>query len=173
MPDRSHRRRPPTPPGFHPKTHEQPSRHPIGTPKGLDPNAGLLASAAWLAARGLQPLGKTWDVEVALDVVTQPATFDFDDITASRLQLFIYAEEWGFRFAHDGRWSWIRVTDIPFAHGRDEHRLLTLTPPLKYIRDLVRELENRYSLHFHRDRAAVRTTIPNAEDAIRRWLDEL
>ena len=175
VPDRSRRRRPPTRPGFHPKNtlEVQPPRHPLGTPNGLDPNSGLLASAAWLAASGLEPPGKTWDVEVALGVASESGTCRFDDAEASRLHLFIYAEEWGFKFVHDGRCSWIRVTDIPFAHGRDDYQLLALTPPLKYIRDLICELENRYSLRFRWDHAAIRTTIPNAERAIRRWLLEL
>jgi hypothetical protein len=106
-------------------------------------------------------------------VVNEPATFDFEDAGATRLQIFIYAEEWGFRFTHRGQWSWIRVTDIPFAHGRDDHQLLALTPPLKYLADLVRELENRHSSSFRRDLALVRSTLPDAEDAIRRWVLEL
>jgi hypothetical protein len=136
-------------------------------------NAGTLAAGAWLTERGLRAPSRTWDVEIGLDVVTTPATIDFDERHATRFQLLIYAEEWGFRFTHAGQTSWIRVTDISFIHGRDDHRLLEHTPPLKRIGSLIRELEKRFGVSFERQHAAVRTTIPNAEVAIRGWIVSL
>jgi hypothetical protein len=136
--------------------------HPIRTPGGLSTNTGPIASAAWLAARELFPKEPKWHVEIGL----------FDGAGA-RLDLEIYAEEWGFRFQHGGRESWIRITDVPFVHGRDDHQLLRTTPPLREIGGLVRELEHRHGLAFDRARAALRTTIADSDDAIRSWIRAL
>jgi hypothetical protein len=126
-----------------------------------------------LTERGLRAPSKTWDVEIGLDIATSPATIEFDEQYATRFQLLIYAEEWGFRFTHAGQSSWIRVTDISFVHGRDDHRLLEHTPPLKRIGSLLRELEKRFGVNFQRGQAAVRTTLPSSEPAIREWIDSL
>src|SRR5688572_1964560 len=99
----------------------------------MSPNTGPLASAAWLLARELFPRDPRWFVE--LEFVAGEDT---------RLVIEIYAEEWGFAFHHAGRVSWIRVTDIAFVHGRDEHELLADTPTLRDIGRLIARLERRY-----------------------------
>jgi hypothetical protein len=144
--------------------------HPIGTPAGLNPNEGVIAAASWVSARGLEPANRKWDIEIGLDVVCKTAPVTFDPTRETRFQLHIYSEEWGFRFAHAGRHSWIRVTDIPFVHVADEHDLLRHTPALKNIGSFVRELETRHALTFQRRHAAVATTIPGAESVIRSWV---
>lgn len=137
------------------------SAHPLGTPLGLSPNAGPLASAAWLVARDLQSQARWW-VEVTFATRTA-------DGEPARLQLEIYTEEWGFLFEHGSRSSWIRVTDIPFAHGRDDLHLLPETPPLREIARLVAALEARFELDFPREHAVIRTSLRDSVPAIRAW----
>lgn len=131
-------------------------------------NTGPLASAAWLVARGLCPSEQKWFVEINLDVgiAEEPAP-------VTRLLLEVYAEEWGYRFERDGRVSWIRVTDLPFVHGRDDHRLLPRTPPLSRIGTLVREIEDVHGIAFRRDAASIRSNVPDGDEAIRTWLAKL
>jgi hypothetical protein len=133
--------------------------HPIGTPQtGLSPNTGPLAASAWLASLDIIPDSQRWSVEITLPASEQ-----------SRFKLDVYSEEWGFSFAYGERVSWIRVTDIRFVHGRDDHDLLAQTPPLRSIHALVAGLERRYDIAFDRDRAAVRTTILGSEPALLAW----
>jgi hypothetical protein len=61
--------------------------HPIGTPNGLSPNTGPLASAAWLVARGLSPTEAKWFVEIEI-----PAAGNSDNSATEKLLLEIYAE---------------------------------------------------------------------------------
>jgi len=136
-------------------------------------NTGPLASAAWLVARGLFPKEPKWYVEVTLDTSAAPASAVFDERTASRFQIEIYSEEWGFQFWHAGRLSWIRVTDVPFVHGRDEHDLLRRVPPLKTIGALIVTLEQRHAIELARHHALIRTSIPDAGEAIARWVRSL
>lgn len=114
-----------------------------------------------------------WEVEIGLDIVDAPATLAFNTARATRLQIYIYSDEWGFRFCHGGRESWIRITDIPFVHGRDDHRLLTATPPLKSLGMFVRALEAQHGVKFQRRHAAIATSISNSEAIIRSWLATL
>ncbi len=142
--------------------------HPIGTPvAGVSPNTGPLASATWLISRELFPSEPRWFVEVHLD--GEDAVHATDDENATRFQLDIYSEEWGYKFSHGGRGSWIRVTDIPFVHGRDDHGLLHLTPKLGEIGSLVRTLEKRHGIALSRDRALIRTNLAGAETKLRDW----
>ena len=76
-------------------------------------------------------------------------------------------------FCHDGRASWIRVTDLAFVHGRDEHELLGIVPPLRDISLLLRELERRFEIPFLRKYASIRTNLANAEPHIRAWIETL
>ena len=137
------------------------SVHPIGTPRALMANTGPMASAAWLVDREVMPTDPKWSVEIVL-------THD-----ATSFQIEIFAEEWGFSFSHQDKLSWIRVTDVPFVHGRDEFDLLHSTPPLKRIGEMLYQIEHRFFLRFDRKRAVIRTTIPDAEPAIRRWVESL
>ena len=130
----------------------------------MSANTGPIASAAWLAARELYPRDPKWRVEIEL---APSSTREL------RLDLEIYAEEWGFRFSVRERVSWIRVTDVPFVHGRDDHSLLRETPPLRDIGSLVRTLEASHAIAFDRRAAAIRTTIDGGEPAIRSWLETL
>ncbi|MDB4959733.1 MAG: hypothetical protein JWO36_7302 [Myxococcales bacterium] len=95
------------------------------------------------------------------------------DSPETRFQLNIYSEEWGYFFCHDGRTSWIRVTDIPFVHGRDDHHLLTATPPLREIGALIRKLETKLSIQLDRKQAAIRTDIVGADVAVALWVASL
>ena len=120
-------------------------------------NTGPLASAEWLLDRGLAARPR-WFVEISFgDAVT-------------RFCLEIYAEEWGFWFRHREAMSWIRVTDIPFVHGRDDFALLGETPPLRQIERLIRALERRYRVVLAPEDAVIRTNLDAAETAIRAWL---
>jgi hypothetical protein len=119
---------------------------------------GAEAADRWLMALGL-PMLPRWHVEIAV-------LADGD----SRFDLDLYAEEWGFRFDHAGRVSWIRVTDVPFVHGRDDFRLLAKTPDLLGINALLCDLEVDHGIAFRRATASVRTNVPNADGIVRDWL---
>jgi hypothetical protein len=137
-------------------------------------NAGVLAARSWLAARGITPTGvHRWHVEVQLGVVDAPPPARFDIEHDTRFRIEIYSEEWGYFCCHGGQASWIRVTDIPFVHGRDDFRLLTLTPGLKDLATIVRTFEKRLDVKLRREHALVRTNLVNAEPAIRRWVQSL
>lgn len=127
----------------------------------MSANTGPIASAAWLAARELYPKDPKWHA-----VATLPAE-------GARFQLEIYAEEWGFVFEIADKQSWIRITDVPFVHGRDDHGLLSRTPPLRQIGKLVRSLESAHAIKFDRDGAQIDTTIADGVDAIRTWIASL
>jgi hypothetical protein len=133
------------------------SRHPIGTPVGLSPNTGPLASAAWIVARGLTPDDTKWFVELA---------FVAPD---ARFELAIYAEEWGVRFERGERVSWVRVTDIAFVHGRDDHHLIDRLPPLREIGRLVHELESEHGIRLDRREVRVSTSLPDAVTVLQTW----
>ena len=148
------------------------ARRSTGSDVPMWSNAGSLAAFAWLAERG-QPRPTTrWFVQIALDVVDQPAQRRFDERADTRFHLDIYSEEWAFFFCHAGRASWIRITDIAFAHGRrDDYALLPRTPELARIGELVRALEAEHELSFRREHAHVRTDLGEpALLAIRNWV---
>ncbi|MDQ3339178.1 MAG: hypothetical protein M4D80_28790 [Myxococcota bacterium] len=128
---------------------------------GLPANTGPLATAAWCVSRDLFPKDRNWFVEIAM-----PAG-------SSRFAIEIFGAEWGFSFQHDGRVSWIRVTDIPFVHGHDDFQLLHEASSLMQIGEVVCKIEHLYGIKFARDEAAVRTSIEDGEPAIREWLRSL
>ena len=137
------------------------SMHPIGTPtSGISPNTGPLAAATWLARLEVVPTHAHWFVEVVLGTGNSGPQFHLD----------VYSEEWGFRFVHGARSSWIRVTDIPFVHGRDDHALLAETPKLTAIGRLLGTLEGKFGVRFSRNPLRVRTNVRTAEPKIREWL---
>ncbi|MBV8762682.1 MAG: hypothetical protein JO257_35680 [Deltaproteobacteria bacterium] len=136
--------------------------------------AGSQGSATWIGDRGITaPTGTRWHVEILLDVLEARAPSEHDEATATRFHIDIYSEEWGFYFCHGGRCSWIRVTDQPFVHGKDDFNLLGLTPALTDIGQLVRHLELKHKVRFRREHANIRTNIPSAEPAIRAWVGTL
>jgi hypothetical protein len=132
---------------------------------------GARAADAWLRARELV-YPRDWHVEIFLDVVKRRAREKHDG-DASRLHISVYPDEWGVYFAHDGKASWIRVTDVPFVHGRDDFALLGAKPSLAKIGALVRRLERKHHVQFQREHALVRTNLPRSRAAIGRWLDAL
>jgi hypothetical protein len=143
------------------------------TNRNLGTNTGALAAAAWLAERELFPKDPKWSVEIDLESVTDLAAESFSDKSATRFQIEVYAAEWGFLFSHHGRLSWIRVTDVPFVHGRDEHELLRQVPPLSKIDSLIKKIERQHAIHFNRMSPTIRTTIIGAEPQIASWVESL
>lgn len=134
----------------------------------------MRAASTWLGDRGIHaPTLKRWHVEVSLATLDVSAPVTYDDRVDTRFHVDIYSEEWGFFFCHGGRASWIRVTDIPFVHGRDDFRLLAQAPALSAIGTMLQTLENRHQLSFRRKLALVRTNIPGSEDSIRAWVETL
>src|SRR5687768_9236555 len=142
---------------------------------GSGSTAGALAAAAWLRLRGVTPPPgiQRWHVEIALDVIHDRAPSEFDERTATRFHIDIYAEEWGVFFCHGGRSSWIRITDVPFVHGRDDFDLLRVIPALKDVGQLLRSLERQHKVKFQREHAVIRTNLDGAEPAIRSWIATL
>ena len=136
-------------------------QHPIGTPeRNLPTNTGPLASAKWLIDRGLSTSDPRWFVEVGLEVPGAD----------TRLQLDVYAEEWGIQLQHEGRASWIRVTDVAFVHGRDEHGLIFRVPRLANIGTFIAQLERDLGVQFDRATPRIRSSIPDAYSIIREWI---
>lgn len=134
-------------------------RDQMETPPRILTTLGAEASDRWLLSLGLKMGVSRWHVEISV------AT-DID----STFELNIYAEEWGFAFHHDGRSSWIRVTDIPFVHGLDDFHLLARTPDLLAINILATELEHEHGVSLRRANATIRTNIPGAAEVVLDWL---
>jgi hypothetical protein len=135
--------------------------------------AGKLASRAWLLARALHaPPHAPWHVEIALDT-TDDTNTALGAPLSTRLRLEIHSEEWGVYFCHEGKASWIRVTDVPFVHGCDDFRLLRQVPALKDIGNLLRELELQNGIRFDRQHAAIGTNVGRAEPVVKSWLRQL
>lgn len=132
---------------------------------------GARDAARWLADRGdATPATPRWYAEIVLGVGAGRPPTDHDERVETRLQLAIYAEEWGVYFCHAGRSSWVRVTDVAFVHGRDDFQLLSQVRALDDIGALVRSLEQAHQLRFQRAHAAIATNVPPLEPAIRRWV---
>ncbi len=137
-------------------------------------SVGSRGSASWIVERGVTPpTGPRWHVEILLDVLDARAPSEHDESTATRFHIDIYSEEWGFYFCHGGRCSWVRITDQPFVHGRDDYHLLGLTPALADIGQLLRHLELKNKVRFRREHANIRTNVPGAEPAVRAWVATL
>ena len=138
-------------------------------------SVGGQASAGWLRARSIStpPTTLRWHVEIAMGLEPTTPPSDFDETKTTRFHLDIYSEEWGVFFCHAGKASWIRVTDLAFVHGRDEHELLGVVPSLRDISLLLRELERRYGIELQREHASIRTNLANSEAHIRAWIDTL
>lgn len=137
-------------------------------------SAGALAARAWLAERDLTSTAfQRWYAQIVLGIGNDTPDPDLDERIATYFRIEVYSEEWGFFFGHAKAASWIRITDVPFVHGRDDYRLLAVTPPLKDIGQLVRALERQHGLEFRRDQALVRTNLAGAEPTIRAWVQTL
>src|SRR5262249_37170343 len=137
-------------------------------------SAGALAARAWLTARSLPtPSLPRWHANVLLGVTDTPPEPDIDQTGGTCFRIEIYSEEWGFFFSYGRSASWIRITDVPFVHGRDDFGLLSLTPALKDIGHLIRICERQYKLAFRRDRAVIITNLPDADRTLRAWVAAL
>ena len=135
-----------------------PSEGVSSVPTGGPFHHGRDESLAWLRMRGLQETPR-WHVEVLLE-----------GSAGSQFHLNVYAEEWGFAFHHARRSSWIRVTDIPFVHGRDDFGFIRKPPALEALGGFLRDLEHEHGLTLMRSTAAVRSNLNHATAAVRRWL---
>ena len=122
---------------------------------------GGAASAAWIEQHGLDvSRAAHWYVEISIPT----------DSADTRFEINIYPEEWGIVFRRGSRVSSIRVTDVPFVHGLDDHRLISQLPALERIDDLLGLIEQRYDVAFHRMRATVRSNLPRATAIVWPWL---
>lgn len=137
-------------------------------------NVGAQAARTWLETLGISaPLLRRWHATVLLGPGAEPPAPSFDEARDTRFHLELYSEEWGVFFCHRGRASWVRVTDIAFVHGRDDHNLLAQLPPLAHVGSLLRTLEADHDVRFRRDLAVVRTNLASAEPAIASWVQSL
>ena len=140
----------------------------------MSKTAGALAASAWLRTIGhTPPTLQRWNVEVLLGLAQSRPSTDYDDKTETRFHISIYSEEWGVFVCHQGRASWIRVTDVPFVHVRDDFKLLSTFPALKDVGGLLRKLETQLAVRFARDHAAIHTNLPAIERDVRRWVASL
>ncbi len=127
-------------------------------------NTGPLAASAWLAERGVAPAQPKWFVEIGLFVGEDRST---------RFQLDVYAEEWGIQVQHGDRGSWLRVTDVPFVHGRDDFDLMASRPRLSDVGRILTAIEQQLGLSFDREAPAIRSSIAEAYGPLRDWIAKL
>lgn len=140
----------------------------------MSDTAGALAASTWMRSIGRPPPAmQRWNVEVLLGIAAKRPSTDYDATTETRFHIAIYSEEWGVFVCHGGRSSWVRVTDVPFVHGRDDFGLLPTLPPLKDVGTLLRRLETLLALRFSREHATIHTNLPAIEHAVRRWVTSL
>lgn len=129
----------------------------------------MFAVAEWLSERGIVSPAGPWRIEICLDAIAHSAARVFAETIDTRFRLVILPDEWTYYFCHAGRISEVRVTDSARSPGRDEHNLVTSTPPLKKIGTLVRQLERRFGISLSRSNAKIETTVPGTEPIIRAW----
>ena len=140
----------------------------------MSKTAGALAASARLRSIGQTPPAmERWNVEVQLGIEHKSPSTDYDAVLETRFHISIYSEEWGVFVCHQGRSSWVRVTDIPFVHVRDDFKLLAILPPLRGIGGLVGRLEHQLDVRFARAHAAIHTNLPGVEPEVRRWIAAL
>lgn len=151
---------------------ERPRSRRTSSSPPLQTTVGAVAAATWLRSLKLRG-SKQWYVELAIDSSERPVSITFSHENDTRFHLNIYPEEWGVFFCHGSRASWIRVTDEPFVHGRDDFGLLGDLPELHQISYLVRALEERFGITFSREHALVRTNVMSGQKSIRDWLAAL
>lgn len=135
----------------------QPLERPTASLASVGTNTGALAAAAWCAARDLFARTPQWSVEIVLDGAD------------ARFSVEIFAQEWGFAFRRSSALSWIRVTDMPFVHGRDDFSLLHRTPRLEHVATLMLALEEEHGIAFDRDAIQVHSDL-GGEEQIAAWI---
>jgi hypothetical protein len=127
---------------------------------------GARESAAWIENRGLDAVHTpNWYVEITL--VAPDVTGDV------QFELNIYPEEWGYVLRAGAHVSSIRITDVAFVHGRDDHKLLSHTPALAQIGELIALVETRRTVAFRRIQAEVRSNLVRATSVVRAWLNTI
>lgn len=127
---------------------------------------GPRASAAWLAARGLE-VRPRWQVAITLDTRSPR---DAGTVYDTSLHIAIDADEWGVVFSHGSGMSWVRVIDAPTIQDRDDYNLVAALPPLHRLGVLVQSLEDRFQVRFRRQHATIRTNLRNADQKIVLWV---
>jgi hypothetical protein len=135
------------------------------------PTVGATAVSRWLRENGLEPATTDWRATIVLPVMLHDVVTD--QPTETRLEVELEPDKWRLCFSHAGRTSRIRVADMAAVDGCDDHDLLVITPQLRDLGRLLRHLEQRHALRFHRDSAEVRTEHPTIKDAALRWLARL
>jgi hypothetical protein len=120
----------------------------------------------------LELAGNDWRATIVLPVMLHDVLAGSQP-TETRFELELEPDKWGLCFSHGGRTSRIRVADMAKVDGSDDHELLVITPQLRDLGRLLRHLEHRHALRFHRDSAEVRTEHPPIKDAALRWLARL
>lgn len=138
----------------------------------LSPTVGSTAVARWLRDNGLDSAASDWRATIVLPVMLRDVLTTLPP-AETRFELELQPEKWGLCFSHAGRTSRIRVADMAAVDGCDDHDLLVITPQLRDLGRLLRHLEHRHALRFHRDSAEVRTEHPPIKDAALRWLARL
>jgi hypothetical protein len=134
---------------------------------------GASAVARWLHENRVEPSVADWSATITIRVVVQQVPIDAGAVSTTHFQLHLEPDSWGLRFFHAGSVSCIRVADIACIDGCDQHQLLFITPQLRDLGRLLRQLEHRHALRFHRDALEVRTNVPSLEEAAMRWLARL
>ena len=136
----------------------------------VDPRAPPYPSARWLAARGLHPpAAGRWKVSIALDVV-DPRSALASPMINTRLHILIESFEWSVFFCHGSGSSWIRVTNVPRVHERDDFELLPHVTDLRGLGSFIQWIERRFQLQFRRPHAAIYTNLIEADQKLLLWV---
>jgi hypothetical protein len=138
----------------------------------VSPTVGSSAISLWLRENGLEAADKNWRATIVLPVVLRDV-LSTTPPTETWFEVELEPDKWGLCFCHAGRTSRIRVTDMATVDGCDDHELLVITPQLRDLGRLLRHLEHRHAVRFHRDAAEVRTEHSTIKDAALRWLARL
>lgn len=136
------------------------------------PTVGSNAVKQWLRENGLESATSDWRATIVLPVMLRDVLAGSEAVE-TRFEVELEPDKWSLCFSHAGRTSRIRVADLASVDGCDDHDLLVITPQLRDLGRLLRQLEQRHALSFHRDSAEVRTEHPPIKDAALRWLARL
>jgi hypothetical protein len=136
------------------------------------PTVGATAVTQWLRENGLELAATDWKATIILPVMLRDVLASSQPVE-TRFEVELEPDKWRLCFSHAGQTSRIRVADMAAVDGCDDHNLLVITPQLRDLGRLLRQLERRHALRFHRDSAEVRTEHPPIKDAALRWLARL
>ena len=138
--------------------------------RGIPVSLASMAVADWLRARGIVQPSSSWHIEIVLDVVDATPSQAWSATTDTRFHLHLYASEWCLFFCHGGRTSWVRVTDRPYMHGRDDFGFVSNMPRLQDIGTFLASLEDCHGIVFQRAHARITTTLAGAESNLSAWV---